>query len=183
MARTPYFDPRREALAVAALRQHLTDIGVGEDPELLMDCIEGETSFNEMVDHLLGKISETTALRNALSDLISELEARERRFAARESKARRWLEEALTLAELPKIERPGATVSLRAGIPKVEVVDEALIPDRYWKFPPRVLDKRLLGDDLKDRRNANADRSRDPLPNIPGATLSNGPPVLSIRVS
>jgi hypothetical protein len=188
MSRT-YLDPIREALAVRALRDHVEALTPDGDERLLIDCIEGETSFLEMVDRLLEQIAEAQGDAKKVAERIDALEARQARYVRRADETRRLLERAMAVAELPKIERPTGTLSLRAGPPRVEVTDEAAIPAHYWKQPPKTLDKAALRDDLKARRKAlealpvGAPVPADLPPPVPGATLSNGAPSLSIRVA
>ena len=71
-------------------------------------------------------------------------------------------------AGLNKLMMPDFTASLGQGRPRVIVVDEALIPETFWKTE-RTLRKADLGKALKDGEQ------------IAGAALSNAEPVLTVR--
>jgi hypothetical protein len=72
--------------------------------------------------------------------------------------------------DLKKIAAPDFTVSMRPGLPAVVVLDEAAIPSIYWEPRTLRLNRQELATDLKHGSN------------VPGAALSNGEPVLSVRV-
>jgi len=75
----------------------------------------------------------------------------------------------MEMARLPKIELVPATLSIRAGQPRVIVTDEAVLPDncvRIKREPNKIAIKELLG------------RGEQ----IAGAELSNSEPSLTVRV-
>lgn len=164
-------DPLKEAQAVAALRESLRQMGEGEDEALLADSIEGETSLLEAIDKLLLAIAEDAGLEAGARAAAAKLEDRAERFAKRAESARAVIEQALMIAELDKLERPAATLSLVRRAAKVEITEEADIPAEFWKAGDPKLDKKALGAALKDGRA------------VPGACLSNSPPSLTIRVA
>lgn len=164
-----YIDPLKEAQAAAALRESLRQLGEGDDHTLLLDSIEGETSLLEAIDKLLLGIAEAEGLARGVRGAIAELEAREARFEKRAEAGRAVIEQAMMVAELPKLERPTGTLSLVARGPKVEVTEEAEIPAEFWKTGDPRLDKKSLLAALKEGRA------------VPGACLSNAAPSLTIR--
>ena len=161
-------DPVREAQAVLALRESLAAVDP-DDEALLLDSIEGETSLFEVVDALLAQMAADKAMVRGVGAVISDLEARGERFAKRIERARALIEQAMSIAELDKIERPAATLSLARRAPKVEIIQESEIPAEFWKVGDPKLDKKAVGDALKEGRT------------VPGACLSNAAPTLSIR--
>lgn len=164
-------DPIKEALAVNALKESLRQLGEEGDETLLLDSIEGETSLLEAIDKLLLAISSDQGLEAGALAAAEKLRTRADRFAKRAEAARALIEQALLVADLPKIERPAATLSLVARAPKVEVTEEAEIPAEFWKTGDPTLDKKSLLAALKEGRA------------VPGACLSNGPPSLTIRTA
>ena len=161
-------DPVKEAQAVAALRSSMEALA-GEDEILLLDTIEGETGLLEAVDALLNRMTETRALIVGTEAVASELDVRKRRFEARLETDRALIEQALMIAELDKLERPTATLSLAKRQPRVEVQTESDVPARFWKAADPKLDKKALLDALKAGEA------------VPGACLSNAAPTLSVR--
>jgi len=185
-----FLDPIKEAEAAKALREGVIALA-GDDEDFLADMVEGETNLFEAIDGLLIGIANDTAMIMGLNSVMSNMDARKDRFEARIEQRRALIEQAMSIAEIPKVERAIATVSLGLRAPKVIITDEALIPADYWKPADPTLDKKALGDALKARAKAiealPQDRdARDAAiaalpPEIPGATLSNAAPSLTIR--
>lgn len=167
-----WLDPAKEALAVKALRESLTTMLGTEEPddELFTDSIEGQTSFFEIVDRLLHRRSAHLAQADGIERLANDLEARRTRFQQRAEADKALIEQAMMIAELTKLERPGATLSLVNRPPKLVLTDEADVPAQFWKQARPELDKKALTEALK---------SGQP---VPGATLSNAAPSLTVRV-
>lgn len=189
MSKPQFLDPTKEAKAVAALLA-AHDIDVEHDAELVADTIEGETSLFEAVDAVLDRIADAEVMLEGLNVVIARLDARKARYEARIKTDRTLLEQALTIAELPKLERPAATLSISTRAPSLVLTEESDIPAKYWKAGAPTLDKKALAADLKDRAKALANLPEDEaqraallasLPEIPGATLSNGAPSLTLR--
>jgi hypothetical protein len=170
-ARSPHLDPVKEAQAVAALKESLRQLGADDDDALLLDSIEGETSLFEAIDKLLLKITEDVAMAKGADAAALAMTARAERFEKRAEASRALIEQALFIAELPKLERPAATLSLVNRPAKVEVAEEADIPAEFWKVGDPKLDKKALLAALKEGRA------------VPGACLSNAAPSLTIRTA
>ena len=183
-------DPIREAKAAAALRESIIAMA-GEDEELIADSIEGETSLFELIDGLLASMAADEAFISGLEAMIDTLKARKERFAKRIETSRELITQALAIAELPKVERPSATLTIAARAPAAIVTDEAAIPSTYFKAARPTLDKKALTDALRARAKALRELPTDEEacasalaclpPDIPGATLSNAAPSLTIR--
>jgi hypothetical protein len=166
---TVRLDPIKEAQAVAALQESLRQLGEGDDEALLADSIEGETSLLEAIDQLLLTIAESAGLAKGAQDAAETLCARAARLERRAEAARGVIEQALMIAELDKLERPAATLSLARRPPKLEVLEEADVPAEFWKTDDPKLDRKALLAALKDGRA------------VPGACLANSAPSLTIR--
>ena len=183
-------DPVREAQAAAALRESIIAL-VGEDEELIADSIEGETSLFELIDRLLASMAADEAFITGLEAMVDTLKARKERFAKRIETSRELITQALAIAELPKVERPSATLTIAARAQAAIVTDEAAIPSTYFKAARPTLDKKALTDALRARAKALRELPDDGAaraaaiaslpPDIPGATLSNAAPSLTIR--
>lgn len=166
-----YLDPIKEAKAVTALRGTLADHGLADDPEWLLDAIEGETSLLEAIDRLLVKIAESDGLAKGAKLAADEILARADRFTKRAETARAMIEQALMIADLEKVERPSATLSLVRRAAKLELTEESEIPSEFWKAGDPKLDRKALAAALKEGRA------------VPGAVLSNQAPSLTIRTA
>ncbi len=159
-------DAKREAQAAKALRESVS--ALDGDDTLLADMIEGETGLFEIIDRLLDRISENAAMVEGTVAQEGRLYERKTRFQKRIADDRALIEQAMMIADLPKIERPTATLSLAKRQPQAVIETESDIPAEFWKAPAPVLDKKALIAALKDGP-------------VPGASLSNAAPSLTIR--
>lgn len=164
--RTSRLDPIKEAEAVARLKQSLG--ALADDEELLTNTIEGETSLMEAVEKIMTGIDDDQILVNGIKARESELKARRQRIEERIETRKAVIEQALTVAELRTLQCPGYTLTLADRAPKVEIADEAAIPSDYFKTEVK-LDKAAVGKALKAGEV------------VPGASLSNAAPSLTIR--
>jgi hypothetical protein len=189
-ART-YLDPVKEAQAVAAIRESLRQMSEGDDETLLLDTIEGQTSLLEILDAVLERMTDSEVNIEGVEVVAKALSGRKARFEQRLKADRTILEQAMTIAGLAKIERPTATLSLANRPPSLTVTEESEIPADFWKPGDPTLDRKRLAQALKDRAAALAALPDEPEakaaalaalpPEIPGATLSNGAPSITIR--
>lgn len=186
-----WLDPTKEALAVKALLEGLRQIGEADDEALVADSIEGQTQLFEIVDSVLARMTDAEVMIEGIEAVAKNLSGRKARYENRIKSDRALIEQAMTIAELAKIERPTATLSLSARPPSLTVTEESEIPAAYWKVGEPTLDRKALAADLKERAKALAALPADPEakaaaiaalpPEIPGATLSNGAPSLTVR--
>lgn len=139
-----------------------------EDEQLRADMIEGETDLHEFLSMVERKRQDAAELAGAVAGSIAQLELRQGRFERREQAMRSLMFKVLQFAELRKVELPEATVSVRDGVQKVIITDEAIIPDILCRIK-REPDKLKIKDLLK---------SGSP---VRGAELSNAEPTLMVR--
>lgn len=189
-------DPVRAAEAAKALVDGIRTMSGEADDELIADMIEGETDLFEIIDRLVGRIGEHAAFVRGLDAQIEDLKTRQERFEKRIAVDRALIEQAMVIAELPKIERPCATLSLSQRAAKLVIENPAEIPAAYWKAGDPKLDRDALSDAVKARAAEREARLADwraehgddvPPPNdlpaaIPGARLETPPPSLTLRV-
>jgi len=161
-------DPIREAQAVASLRESLAAVDA-DDEALLIDTIEGETSLFEIIDIIIRRMVDNRVMIAGLEAVIGDLETRQARYEQRIKADRALIEQAMMIADLPKIERPAATLSLATRAPKALVEEESSIPARFWKTGAPTLDRSALLAALKDGEA------------VPGARLDNAAPSLTAR--
>lgn len=140
------------------------------DETTLADTIEGLSDFNEVAAEVVRSALLDEAMADGLSQYIKRLQGRLQRLADRAKERRRIVRDAMMEVDLRKIVASDLTLSVRPGSPSLVVLDEQAIPEPYWlQQKPRL-----------DRIQATSDLKRG-VP-IPGATLSNPEPVLSVRV-
>jgi hypothetical protein len=142
---------------------------LAEDEVLRSDMIEAETPAFDFLSKIVRNIGAAEALQYATAAYIKELQARKDRFERREYALRGFLLKVLHSAQLSKAELPEATVTIRAGTPKVVIVNEDELPQEYLrvKYEP---DKTRIKEALMLKQE------------VPGATLSNAEPVVAIKV-
>lgn len=157
----------------AALAQQIASLAVqfpelADDEEAFALSVESETELPEYLSMILRAIGESRSMAAGTAEYIKELQDRKARFERREEALRILAFKIMSDGHMQKCERPEGTLSIRNGTPKVIVTNESVIPERYMRVkyePDRIAIKDAL---------ARGD-------NVPGATLSNSEPALSIR--
>jgi hypothetical protein len=139
------------------------------DEDTLRDTLEGISSLHEALAAVLRSSLDDLDLAAALGIRISDMQDRFARFEQRADKKRELVTSVMERANLKKLAEPDFTVSLRAVPPSVVVIDEALIPQDYWKPQAARLDRQSISAALKGGSA------------IPGATLSNPEMTISVR--
>ena len=158
----------REAQAAKALRESIAQLAEG-DEDLMLDMIEGETSLVECIDALLLRMASDRALVEGTAKVASDLQERARRVEKRIAFDRALIEQAMMTAEIAKLERPAATLSLANRAPSLRVDSEPDIPAEFWTAGAPKLDRKALTDALRSGRP------------VSGAALSNAAPSLTVR--
>jgi len=152
---------------IAALRAAYPQIA--EDEETWLLTLESETDLVEFLRAVVRRRLEADAFVGGLGTYMTELKERQYRLEQRVAATRAMAFRVMEAARLKKIELAEATLSIRAGVAKVIITDEARLPDncvRIKREPNKVAIKELL------------DRGE----HVPGAELSNSEPTLSTRV-
>lgn len=189
-----YLDPVKEAQAVKALRESMAAV-LGDDHELLMDTIEGETQYLETIDALLKTYVEYLGQAKGLAGVIEQLKARSKRLDDSAKSIKALIEQSMAIADLELAKRPIATLSMSKRAASLVITEESDIPARFWRAGDPVLDRSGLTEELRARAEALASLPEDPearaaavaaleaMPPIPGAELSNAAPTLTIRIA
>lgn len=142
---------------------------LAEDEAALFDTLDGLTEFNEIAVALIQSAEDDAAFADALGVRMADMQIRRDRFKKRHDAKRAAVAQAMETVGVKKIEAPECTLSLRAVPPKVVVIDEAQIPDAYWREKTvRSVDRDALKNALKTET-------------IPGAQMSNGGVGLTVR--
>lgn len=161
-------DPAAIRLQVENLK--LTHPDLVADDEAWLATLESETDFNEVLTTIVKRLDDTEALHSGTAERIQELTSRNERFAARIRTLRDLAFKIMQAADLPKVELPLATLSLRAGTQQlIGDADPKSLPDELCKIS-RDLDRTKIKVALKTGVT------------VPGFQLTNGPPSLSIRI-
>jgi hypothetical protein len=152
--------------------EHLKAMGFGDDDDLIMDTVEGESDVLDKVSRLLRWMALQEANAEALKAVEADFASRRGRYSERVQWARTALERFMTEVGMNKIERPEATLSVRDGKPSVI-------------YSPDFSVENLPDDLVKTKKEADKAAIKAKLDGggeVPGATLSNGSRVLTVRV-
>ena len=160
-------DPTLLRAHIEALRHSHPQIANEEDAWLL--TLESETELPEFLARVVARMQDTDAKIEGIGNLIAALKARCDRFEQRSDAMRALAFKVLVQAGVKKLELAAATLSIRAGQPRVIITDEARLPENFIRIK-REPDKHLIASYLKAGHP------------VDGAELSNSPPQLAVRI-
>lgn len=165
-------DPRIPRLAAEWHRQR--EALLAYDPELLSDelaltdTLDGCTDAGDFVAFWARKAREDEATVEALRSIIDDMWTRSQRLSSRAAKQRTLAMALMDAIGEKKIVRPDITVAISPGRPKVIISDETALPEAYVRTK-REPNKVAILEALEQGKS------------VPGATLSNRTPTLTIR--
>lgn len=142
---------------------------LAEDDVLRADMIEGATDAHEFLRMVERRRQEAAAFVCGIESAIGDLRLRSARYVRREEVMRELMFKVLQAGNVPKLELPEATLSVRQGTPKVVITDDQLLPHEFVRLieqPDKISIKLAL----------------EKGETVPGAELSNAEPTLAIRV-
>jgi len=158
------------ALTYRAIRDRIRAEDPQIDEQTLADTVEGLTDLHEIIAAIIRSALADEALATGLKSRIADMQERLDRLQDRASKRRQVAKDVMIDLDIKKITAPDFSVSIRAGLHSLMVIDEAAVPSIYWQpSAPRLKRQELLSE-LKDGAA------------IEGVALSNPEPVLSVRV-
>jgi hypothetical protein len=138
-----------------------------DDGETLADTLEGIADLPDVLAAFIRNARRDEAMASGLAELIEGETSRKARLLARAAKRRHIVHALMESVEMGKLEQPDFTASIRSVPPKVEITDEAALPDSYVRVV-RSPDKTAIKDALK---------RGEP---VPGAVLGNGSTTLTV---
>jgi hypothetical protein len=157
------------AIRYRALRDRLKAQDPTIDEQTLADTVEGLTDLHEIVAAIIRAALADEALVMGLKCRLSDMQGRLDRLQERAAKRRQIAKDVMSELDLKKLVAPDFTVSIRAGLPSLMVINEAAIPKNYWVPSEPRLNRQALACELQDGAE------------IAGVELSNPEPVLSVR--
>jgi hypothetical protein len=157
-------------IAYRAIRDRIRAEDPRIDEQTLADTVEGLTDLHEIVAAIIRAALADEALATGLKGRIAEMQDRLERLQDSAAKRRQIAKDVMLELDIKKITAPDFTVSIRPGLPALQVLDEAAVPSIFWQpVAPRLKRQELLTE-LKGGGQ------------IEGVALSNPEPVLSVRV-
>jgi chromosome segregation ATPase len=140
------------------------------DDETLKDTLEGVSDLPEAIAAVIRSSLDDEAYISGLKGRIDDLQARLARLRERYEKKRDLVRWAMVEADLEKVLCEDLSVSLRKSGDKLEVIDEARVPEAFFLPQPSKLDRKALILALKAGEMVN------------GALLVMADPTISVRV-
>lgn len=160
----------RADVVKAQISQMLTNYPeLSDDDEALIASLESETDAISLCELLTRAAKETDAHVDALARYISDMKVRKDRLELRSEKLRETLLKIMEAAGVNTLRLPAATLSARP-IQHLVIVNQDEIPEEFRRYPPWEPMKQLIKAAIKERGH------------VPGCTMSNPEPSLSIRV-
>jgi hypothetical protein len=157
------------SIAYRSIRDRIRSEDPTIDEQVLADTVEGLTDLHEIVVAIIRSALNDEALANGLKIRVSEMQERLDRLQDRASKRRQVAKDAMLELDIKKITAPDFSVTIRPGLPALQVLNEAAVPSIYWQPSAPRLDRQGLLSELKGGTE------------IDGVTLSDPEPILSVR--
>jgi len=157
---------------IAGISNQLRDmLGDDFDIDTFLDTLDGETNALDVADRLIRDMQEAEALAAATKALADEYAARAKRIGERPAAIKRAILTLLDAIGERKLERPGATISRRAGSVSVRITDADAVPTQLCTVKTVTIpDKTAI------KRQIEAGE------NVPGAELVRGKDGVTVRV-
>jgi hypothetical protein len=153
------------------LREQLRTQFPEADEETILDTAEGLSSLPEMLARVVRSQLDDQALATALRTRISAMQDRLARLDDRAEKKRGLVACVMERAGIRKLTEPEFTASLRPTPASLIIIDEAEIPNNFWKPQPPKFDRKGLLSALSAGQT------------VAGATLGNGGITIAVRTS
>jgi hypothetical protein len=158
------------AISYRTIRDRIKTQDPSIDEQTLADTVEGLTDLHEIIAAIVRSALADEALASGLKCRINDMQGRLARLQDRASKRRQIAKDVMGELDLKKITAPDFSVSIRPGLPGLQVLNEDAVPSIYWQPGEPRLKRQILLNELKEGQE------------IEGVALSNAEPVLSVRV-
>jgi len=139
--------------------------------DALRDTVEGLSDLSQILATMVRSYLDDAALATALRGRISEMEGRLARIEMRVDKKRGLVASVMERADMKTLREPEFTVSTRPTPRPLVIIDEAEIPEEFWKPQPSKLDRKRLLVALSSGQAVN------------GAALGNAGVTIAVRTS
>jgi hypothetical protein len=155
---------------LARLREQLIAIepDMATDEELLFHTVDGQTDIIDQLRAILRHAIEADIFADALGSHMKVLSKRKQRFEGRADACRITVRDALEVLGIKRVLAEDFTATLSAGHTAVVVTDPDKLPAYLFRIS-RSPNLTAIGDALKAGTE------------VPGATLNNAAPILTVR--
>jgi hypothetical protein len=143
---------------------------LGDDEQLKLDMLEGETDLFSIIRQLLNENEADEGIILALEEQIGSRQLRKDRAKARIDRRKTAMSQLMDCAQTTKLGLPEATLSLRTLQPRPKVVDVDQLPDAFVKVSQvRKADNDAIAVAIEGGAS------------IPGVVMTNGGSSLTVR--
>ena len=139
------------------------------DEETIADTLEGLSTLPEMLSAIVRSSLDDETLATALKLRLADMKDRLERLEDRQKRKRMLVCNAMTRAGLEKLNNEDFSVSLRQGVPRLEVLNEAEVPPAFLILQAPRLDRAGLLNVLKQGQE------------VPGVRLQDGEAHIQVR--
>lgn len=140
------------------------------DAETLVDTLDGETELMEALCVVADSILDDNTMIDGIKSTLEKLNARKSRIEKAAETKRNIILQAMDRADIKTVTNPLFTLTKRIVPPKAMVVDESLLPSRFFEPQPPKLNKKALNDAIKGGED------------LEGVEMSNGGLSLTMRI-
>lgn len=142
------------------------------EDETLLGTLEGESNIDNMIASVVRSLDEDEDFAEWLGERIAKLDLRRQRLKMRAQKKRQLVAQVMADIGIKTIRADDLTVTQGYTHPSVVVVAEQDIPNEYFRTKTITeINKAAIKDGLKAGDS------------IPGATLSNPQPMITVRTN
>lgn len=128
----------------------LLDLALEEDAAVFQDTLEAlEDAIEDKAENIVCVIKEIEGDINTLKAEEKRLKERRQALEKKKEHLRWYLQDELEVMNIPRLKTARFTISLRDNAPKVNVIDETLIPFNFIKTAYSV-DKKAVKEALEN---------------------------------
>lgn len=157
----------QEMATASRVAAQLIAVGIDESDPDFVELLASETDVLERLRRILRAARHTEAQSKALGEIQAEMRERKTRLDKKAESLRGVVLQALGELGLTKLDAPDFSASVGASRPSVVITDETALPDDVCALK-RVPSKTAIAAALAEGP-------------VPGASMSNGTPSITIR--